>query len=87
MSMFYGQVHGQAESTASRRGSAKSGISASVQSWNGSIILWLREFKDELWLDVSYDEGSSFRGHTLWDGPLEEFVNILSKAWKDEHDV
>ena len=78
MSKFYGQIKGQAETTASRRGSAKTGIQASVQSYDGSIILWLREVRGELWLDVSYDEDSSFRGHTIWDGPLEEFVERIS---------
>lgn len=42
MSAFYGQIKGMADSLASRRGSMESGIKASVQSWDGSMITSMR---------------------------------------------
>ena len=45
MSHFYGIVSGQSRTEATRRGSKKSGISASIGSWSGgiSVALWYDE--------------------------------------------
>ena len=37
MSHYYGKVHGQAKTTATRRGSKKSGIITIAKSWNTEI--------------------------------------------------
>lgn len=42
MATFYGQVFGNAQTSASRQGSKNSGIRTSAQSWNGSIIVELQ---------------------------------------------
>lgn len=80
MAVFYGQVDGTAQTVASRRGS--NNIKASVQSWNGSIITTLRYKEDELWITVDYDEGSSFYGKTIYDGSVQDFVEMC-KEWKN----
>ena len=77
MAKYYGQVHGQAPTIASRRGSATSGIKASVQSWDGSIIMHLRDTKwGENQLCIEYAGDSSFTGKDIFDGPMEEFVHM-----------
>lgn len=77
MSAFYGQVEGQAKTIASRRGSANSHIKASVQSWNGSIITELYYVGDELCIEVQHADGSAFRGYTIFDGTMDDFVAAL----------
>lgn len=46
MAKFYGQTIGCASTVATRRGSAKSGIKSTVQSWEGSVITELNENED-----------------------------------------
>ena len=78
MSKYYGQVSGQARTTASRRGSAASGIKSSVQSWDGSIIMYLRDTRhgeNQLRVEAKLDD-SSFSGETIFDGPLKDFINM-----------
>lgn len=90
MATFYGQVEGQAQTVAARRGSENSGIRASVQSWNGSVItrLW---YDDDgiLWVRVSPTEGSRFCS----DGRLPEFWGTFDELiecfdlWKNRNVV
>lgn len=78
MSALYGQVHGSAETTASRRGSVASHIRSSVQSWNGSIITEMYYHDDDLRIRVEYSDDSCFYGKTIYDGSVSDFVTILS---------
>lgn len=79
MSKLYTQCSGQSSTSASRRGSIKSGVKASVQSWSGSLIsrLSINE-KDnvELTLDVSNDScGSS--GDEVYHGSIDDFAKLM----------
>lgn len=76
MSRFYGQVHGQANTTASRRGGRD--IKASVQSWNGSVIMRMYyDSDDRLNVNVQVADSSSFIGESIFDGTFEEFKKKL----------
>jgi hypothetical protein len=77
MSRFYGQVFGQAQTSASRRGSKE--IKVSAQSWNGSVItsLYYNE-NDELMVNLSISDGSSSYGYTHFDGTLDELKERLA---------
>lgn len=73
MSKFYGQVSGQAETTATRRGSKD--IKVSAQSWDGSIQTRLYyNDKDELMVDLTYSDGSDFYGYRLFYGTFKELL-------------
>ena len=79
MAKFYGQVSGSASTTATRRGSAKSGIKASVQSWDGSVIIELNENKDgETIVSVSFSNESSSYGREVFRGTISELVAKLT---------
>ena len=79
MAKFYGQVSGSANTTATRRGSAKSGIKASVQSWDGSVITELNENKDgETIVSVSFSNDSSSYGKEVFRGTISELVAKLT---------
>lgn len=85
MSLFYGMVEGQAETSASRRGSLKSRIKSSVQSYDGSLQMELF-YKDndpekELCVNISYTEdNSSFYGRTIYWGTFKNLVNLLKQT-------
>lgn len=76
MSRFYGQVRGNAQTSASRRGTSNFGIRSSVQSYDGSIAMYLRDTKHGMMLRVEHDEGSSLFGNTIFDGSMDEFVRM-----------
>lgn len=76
MAKFYGQVEGQANTIASRRGSSY--IKSSVQSWNGSITTELfYNDKEELCIEVMHTDGSGFGGYTVFRGTVENFLEKL----------
>ena len=75
MSAFYGQVIGNAKTTASRRGHHD--IKVTAQSWNGSVITRLYYNGDELMCDLEIADGSSANGYTVFNGTLEELKNRL----------
>ena len=78
MATFYGQVKGNAKTTASRQGSMASGIKASVQSWNGSIITKMYyNADDELCIEVRHNSGSGFDGYTVFNGSVDAFISKL----------
>lgn len=80
MSTFYGQVKGSADTSAGRRGTQNSGIRASVQSWNGSVIVNMYyNDNDELSVDIETSDGSDFYGTTIFSGTLAELKQVLVK--------
>lgn len=86
MATFYGQVEGRARTVASREGSDASRIKASVQSWDGSIITELyyqKQHPNNLYIKVSYDNGSSFYGHRVWEGSVSDFVAMCNMDMSD----
>lgn len=77
MSMFYGQVSGQASTVASRRGSANSGLKVSAQSWEGSVIVRLWENEGEIMLEIEKAKGStSWGGDTIFYGKLKDLKKL-----------
>ncbi len=85
MSKFYGMVEGQAKTIASRQGSIKSRIKASVQSWDGSLIMEMyyryNDPENDLCCSICYKEGdSSFYGNTIYNGTVKNLVNLLKQT-------
>ena len=78
MAIFYGQVDGKSQTVASRLGSRNSGIKASVQSWDGSVITALR-YNDngDLIVKIYISDDSAFQGDKYFDGTLEELKKRL----------
>lgn len=78
MSKFYGQVEGKADTIATRQGSEKSGIKASVQSWDGSVITAMRYNENgELIVKIYIHNDSSFQGEKYFEGTLDELKKRL----------
>lgn len=77
MSTFYGTVKG-CRGVATRCGSRESGIKASAQSWDGSVVVRL-DYNDanELMVYVGTDSGSSSSCWPKWHGTFDEFENLL----------
>ena len=83
MSAFYGQVIGQAETPASRRGTAKSGIKVTAQSWDGSLITQMRyNDDDDLMVDLFVNDSSSAYGRLIFCGSLQELEEALKNFSK-----
>lgn len=60
MAEFYGQVKGQSATSATRCGTKNSGIKVAAQSWNGSVIVEMREGRDGATnVRISVNGGSS----------------------------
>ena len=78
MAKLYGQVKGQAKSVASRRGSCASHIKASVQSYDGSVIMEMYYVGDDPQIMVMHNEKSGFDGEVLFDGKLDDFVSMFN---------
>ena len=77
MSKFYGQVFGQAETIATRRGHRN--IRVSAQSWNGSVITTLNYNDDgDLMVEIETSDGSDSRGYTRFRGTMKEFIEKLT---------
>lgn len=80
MAKFLGMVKG-ARGAASRLGTSNSGITASAQSWGGSVQVQLYERDGATVCRLTSSEGSSFHGNTLlFDGSLDELEQILGAA-------
>ena len=78
MAKFYGQVKGIGRTAAHQAGNSD-GIRASVQSYDGSVIVGLNYYPDKtLNVRVEVAEGSKFSGKTVFDGTLDEFVQRLN---------
>lgn len=81
MSTFYGTVEGN-RGEATRCGSEQSGIRASAQSWNGSVIVRLCHRDGELMVSVATSDVSDCYGFTKWYGTFNEFKELLEGAKK-----
>ena len=76
MSKLYGQVDGSAKTIASRRGNNE--IKVSAQSWEGSVITRLFYDGDDLKVEISMSDESSFYGYTYFTGTLDELRKKLA---------
>lgn len=81
MSAYYGQVRGNSETTASRRGTESSGLRVSAQSWGGSVIVVMKSGI----VDIEVSGGSDFYGNTEFSGTIEELKQAL-RYWKEHKD-
>lgn len=95
MSVFYGTVSGQATTSATRRGSRNSGITASAQSYDGSVITHLRYLEnednddEELLISITLsDQSSCSWGSDYFYGSLEELKECFNmyKEYKQEQE-
>lgn len=80
MATFYGKLTGN-RGTATRCGSSDSGIRASLQSYNGSIIAMLT-YTDggELMVEIASSEHSSSSGGLIFYDTFSEFIRMC-KEW------
>jgi hypothetical protein len=79
MSTFYGSVQG-GRGEATRRGFETSGIRASVQSYEGSIISHLYKAGDQIRCRIMVSEGSAkYGGFWLYDGPLADLIDPIKR--------
>lgn len=80
MAVLYGAVTGIGETPATRRGSKKSGIKSSVQSYHGSVITRLYyDENDELKVVLEMAAGSDDCGYKVFDGTFSELAAQLAK--------
>lgn len=80
MSTLYGSLQG-ARGEATRCGTKSSGMRASVQSWNGSLVSYMSLDENEkpiIRLYISeHSTGSSWGASLVFSGTLEELKNKL----------
>ena len=75
MSKYYGQVAGAGQTTASCR--SFKNIMASVQSYDGSVIMELRDDNGKTMLTVEIADGSAFSGDVKFYGTVKQFAELL----------
>ena len=77
MSKFYGTVMGHADTDATRRGYQN--ICVAAQSWDGSLITRLTyNVRDELCVELQYNETSNTFGKTVFFGTMDELLKKLA---------
>lgn len=80
MAKFYGTVKGRAATAATREGSSESGIRASAQSYDGSVVTKLKYEGDELMVSIGLMEGSQSEFHyPSWTGTFEQLREALQR--------
>lgn len=82
MSHFYSSIEGN-RGEATRQGTKGSGIRASCQGWEGSVIVrqYYDEEHDRDMVCISVAAGSARCGdRTLWYGPIRELVDAGPNA-------
>jgi hypothetical protein len=79
MSRLYGSLQG-CRGEATRTGSKDSGIRASVQSWDGSLCVFMDLNDDDLpVVEIQISDGSSCYGKTYFRGSLDKLKKILEE--------
>ena len=76
-SAYYGIVSGMAQTEGSRRGSYKSGLRSTVQTWDGSLIASVRRRGDVDEFSLEVADGSDACGREIWRGTLADLVAAL----------
>lgn len=81
MAHFYGQVKGNGRTNATRSGTRASGLSASAQSYNGSVTISImdnpKDDSDPIF-DIEVSDGSRMGGRSVFSGTRGELVMALS---------
>ncbi len=79
MAAFYGTLKGKGDSIVTKTGTENTGITASVQSWDGSLITEMHHKPDgTLMVSVSYlpYSGASM-GELAYYGTFADFIALL----------
>ena len=82
MSTFYASIQGN-RGEATRGGSYSSGIRASVQSWDGSVVTKLRYREDELIVEIGIENGSKSDAYPTWIGTIDQLRELLNRDWRE----
>lgn len=82
MAKYYGTLRGKAETQATRTGSSASGIKATVQSYEGSLSVYMRDNRrdeNDTIVEVCYatDESTSSPNNVGFYGTFSELVALL----------
>jgi hypothetical protein len=74
MARFYGSIQGD-RGEATRLARSPSGLRASAQTWNGSVVTTVYGKDGEDYVRIAVSGGSSAYGdHILYDGPMKALV-------------
>lgn len=84
MATYYGQLEGNGNTRATKTGSKKTGITTSAQSYDGSVIVWMREVNGENMVRIDMAKDSAFHGTRVFDGTLDELATKLCGKTLDE---
>ena len=84
MATYYGQLEGNGNTRATKTGSKKTGIAASAQSYDGSVIVWMHEVNGENMVRIDMAKDSAFYGTRVFDGTLDELAEKLCGKTLDE---
>lgn len=83
MAHFYGNLRGS-RGAASRLGTARSGLSVSARSWNGSVTVELSETETGTRVRILAAEGSAIGGNVLYSGPISDLAKAVRNIPQDE---
>lgn len=85
MATFYVQVNGNGKTNATRQGSEASRITASVQSYDGSLTIEMtHDDNGGLRVQVYAGQGSKMYGRTVYRGGIDGFCKALCGHTFDE---
>ena len=89
MAHFYSHIEGKAKTRASRTGTKKSGLSATVASWEGAVRVtaWFNTKDKEDWIEVSlipWHGAGIERTTSIYRGPISRFEPAVPSSLKDE---
>ena len=82
MAKFYGTIKGARDSVATKTGTRNSGVVASVQSWDGSLVVDVCENGGKAFFRVWIAEGSSRTGEDLVLAGTFDELREIAKACK-----
>lgn len=85
MSHFYGTLQGS-RGAATRCGTRRSGISASAQSYNGSITVELDDVDGETFVTIGVREGSGVGGRMIFRSKMRELLSSPKLLMAIPHD-
>lgn len=79
MAKFYGQVFGNAQTSASRTGSKASGIRSTAQHSKGSVIVEMHEDGEGVpWVTIELSCCTSSRGKQVFCGSMDELCETFT---------
>lgn len=82
MAKFYGTVTGLHNNSSYNTQATRlgySGIRASAQTWEGSLIVSAYSDKDDIKFTIEVSNESNNRGEVIFDGTLDELKSLLER--------